>query len=227
MNPTDEQQSNQTPNFAPQTDQPTPQPPVTPVPQPAVPVATPQASDPGKTLAIVGIVLGVIGLSLIGLILSIIAIVKSSKAGFKNTLAIVGIVLNSIFIFIALIFLVITLTAYNGIQSLAKDSLTYSELVALNNGLQSYITYKGSVPSSLADVVSSTPGLKESYLTDSAGKAYTLTWEPSGCSSLQTCSSYTLSGDSLRHKGEKISISYSALTSKTTYVNKPTSSTAK
>lgn len=227
MNPTDEQPNNQNLNQTPLTDQAAPQPPISPAPQPTTPMATPSANDPGKTMAIVGLVLGLVGLSLIGLILSIIAIAKSSKAGFKNTLAIVGIVLNSIFIFITLIFLVITLTAYSGMQALAKDNLTYSELAALNNGLRSYITDKGSVPSSLSDVVSSTPELSESYLTDKEGNAYTLTWEPAGCSSLETCNAYTLSGDSLRHKGEKISISYSALTGKTTYVNKPTSSTTK
>ncbi len=50
-----------------------------------------QAEDPGKTLAIVGLVFAFI-FALIGLVLCIVARNKSSKAGFKNNIATVGIV---------------------------------------------------------------------------------------------------------------------------------------
>lgn len=50
-----------------------------------------QAEDPGKTLAIVGLVFAFI-FALIGLVLCIVARNKSEKAGFKNNIATVGIV---------------------------------------------------------------------------------------------------------------------------------------
>ena len=51
-----------------------------------------QAEDPGKTLAIVGLVFSFI-FALIGLVLCIVARSKSAKAGFKNNIATIGIVI--------------------------------------------------------------------------------------------------------------------------------------
>ncbi|MEK8227797.1 DUF4190 domain-containing protein [Oerskovia sp. M15] len=57
------------------------------------------ATDPGKTLGIVGLVLSILGCtSLIGLILSIVAFVKSRKAGFKNGIALAGIIVGAILV---------------------------------------------------------------------------------------------------------------------------------
>ena len=59
--------------------------------------------DPGRTLGIVGIVLGAIGLccgvsAIAGLIVSIIGYNKSKNAGYKNTLALVGIIVSAVMI---------------------------------------------------------------------------------------------------------------------------------
>ena len=211
MNPDNEQSLNQ----APQPSQPQ-------VPQQPT-VTPPQGSDPGKTLAIVGLVLGFIGLSLIGLILSIVSKKKSSKAGFKNTVALIGIILNSIFIFLTIVVIIpITLISYNAVQNRSRDLATYTELNQLNKAVVSYISEKSTKPSDLA-AVASAANLDQSYLTDHDGKAYTLTWKPDDCSSLTTCTAYTLSADSARRMGEKVSITYDALTGETTYVNNPTS----
>ncbi len=62
------------------------------------------ATDPGKTMGIVGLVLSFLGcLSIVGLILSIIARNKSKKAGYNNGLALAGIIVGSIVLVISII----------------------------------------------------------------------------------------------------------------------------
>lgn len=227
MNPNDPQDPNtdQTPEpFTPPSF--TPESPVVPLPpvdapEPilAPPVVPQAASDPGKVLAIVGLVLAFVGLSLIGLILAIVAKVKSSKAGFKNVLAVVAIVINSIFLLVTPVLIAITIVAYAGIQDRAKDAQTNAELNSLKNGVLTYISEKSTVPANLSEAAT-TAKLDKSVLTDSEGKAYTLTWEPAGCSNLFTCTSFTLSGDSAVNEDEKVSIKYDAATQQTT-TNRP------
>ena len=55
----------------------------------------PAAEDPGKTLGIVGLILSFFT-ALIGLIVSAVALNKSKKAGFKNTPALIGIIIGAI-----------------------------------------------------------------------------------------------------------------------------------
>lgn len=63
------------------------------------------AVDPGKNMGIAGLILSIIGCtSLIGLIVSILAYRKSKAAGYKNTIALIGIVIG----ILALIGLIIT-----------------------------------------------------------------------------------------------------------------------
>ncbi|MBP2414541.1 hypothetical protein JOF48_003340 [Arthrobacter stackebrandtii] len=62
------------------------------------------AVDPGKTLGIISIILPFVGLGLVGLILGIIGKVKSKKAGFKNTPALVGIIISVVAIIGTIIF---------------------------------------------------------------------------------------------------------------------------
>ena len=77
-----------------------PQAPYTPGGVPGAP-----AEDPGKTLGIVGLVLSIIGCtSLIGLILSIVALNKSKKAGYKNGIALAGIIVGAVLLVGAIIF---------------------------------------------------------------------------------------------------------------------------
>jgi predicted outer membrane lipoprotein len=56
-----------------------------PAPTPAHPLTV----DPGKSMAIGGIILGLVLGSPFGLIINAVALQKSRKAGFKNTLALV------------------------------------------------------------------------------------------------------------------------------------------
>ncbi len=53
------------------------------------------AEDPGKTMGIVGLVLAFL-CSLVGLIVSILAYNKSKAAGFKNTPALIGMIVAGI-----------------------------------------------------------------------------------------------------------------------------------
>lgn len=68
-------------------------------PQPGFPGA-PQ--DPGKSLGVAGLVLAFV-CTIVGLILSIVAFRRSKAAGFRNTVALWGIVLSSVFLGLALI----------------------------------------------------------------------------------------------------------------------------
>lgn len=56
------------------------------------PVGTPY---PGKTLGIIGLIAS-IPFNVIGLIISIVALVQSKKAGYKNTPAVIGIIIGSV-----------------------------------------------------------------------------------------------------------------------------------
>ncbi len=64
--------------------------------------ATPAAADPNRTLTIVGFVLAFL-CSLAGLIISIIAYNRSKAAGYKNTLALAGIVIASVLIVLSIV----------------------------------------------------------------------------------------------------------------------------
>ena len=55
----------------------------------------PQGEDPGRTLSIVGLILAIVA-SIVGLIISIVARRKSSQAGYKNGVALAGIIVGII-----------------------------------------------------------------------------------------------------------------------------------
>ncbi|MEO7374864.1 MAG: DUF4190 domain-containing protein [Terrimesophilobacter sp.] len=69
----------------------------------AGPVAAPPGTDyPGKTLGIVGLILAFV-FQLAGLICSIIALSQSRRAGYKNGIALAGIIVSAAFIVIGII----------------------------------------------------------------------------------------------------------------------------
>jgi hypothetical protein len=88
--------------------------------------------DPGKTLGIVGLVMAFVGLQVVGLILSILGFKKSKAVGIHNTVAKAGIIINSIFIGLALIFIpimiAITVASYNGITERANEASSQSTI---------------------------------------------------------------------------------------------------
>ena len=73
-------------------------------PQAGAPSYAAPGQDPGKTMGIVGLVLSFLGcLSIVGLILSIVAFNKSKKAGYKNGLALAGIIVGAIVLVLTII----------------------------------------------------------------------------------------------------------------------------
>lgn len=62
----------------------------------------PPAQDPGRTMGIVGLILAIF-CSLIGMIVSIIAFNKSKAAGFKNNIALAGIIVGAVLFVVGII----------------------------------------------------------------------------------------------------------------------------
>jgi hypothetical protein len=77
----------------------------------------PPAENPGKTLGIVGLVLGIVGFGLAylgpiaGLILSIIGLNKSKKAGQKNGIALAGIIVSIVALIVNIIVTIVLISA--------------------------------------------------------------------------------------------------------------------
>ena len=80
------------------------------------PYAAPPAEDPGKTLGIIGLVLSFFT-AIIGLIISIVALRKSKKAGFKNTPALIGIIVGILSTVVAIIIGIVSIAAFSALIS--------------------------------------------------------------------------------------------------------------
>jgi len=102
----------------------------------------PSQDDPGKTMAIISIVMPFIGLSLVGLILAFIALSKSKKAGFKNVLAKVSIAVNAVVIAIALITItiaiIVSVAAVSALNAPVAASNTFTSGLADNDLAKAY-----------------------------------------------------------------------------------------
>jgi hypothetical protein len=155
--------------------------------QPADPLSP---HDPGKTLAIVSIVLGLF-LPLVGLILAIVAKTKSSKVGLKNSVAVVGIILNSLLIFFQVIMLFLVLNSFSGIQSDALDIEAKSDINAVNNELENFYATNGYYPGSLTDLINTDLTIDaEALVEPTSDYRYSYEASPTGCS--DDCTSYQL-----------------------------------
>lgn len=64
--------------------------------QPPPGPAGPPAQDPGRTLGIVGLLVAIFCGGIIGLVISIIAYNTSKKAGYKNNIALAGIIVGAV-----------------------------------------------------------------------------------------------------------------------------------
>ena len=62
----------------------------------------PAAQDPGRTLGIVGLILAFF-CSLIGMIISIVAYRQSAQAGYKNNIALAGIIICAIWLMLIIV----------------------------------------------------------------------------------------------------------------------------
>lgn len=151
------------------------------------PAKTQPQTDPGKGLAVAGIILAFL-IPLVGLILSIIGLSKSKKAGHKNTLGVVGIILNATFIFLQVVFVLVMVLSVPALQRNARNTQAKNDLALVNLSVQEYSSENGGYyPSSLADVNDI------STLTSVEDGKVTYTPRPAGC--IAACIGYTLSVD--------------------------------
>ena len=127
-------------------------PPTTPF-QPA-PLAQSTTANPGKGLAIAGIVLAFSMLQLIGLILSIVAKHKALKPSTANTLATIGIILNAFFGFFIVggIIFSIVIVAIAGVQAKAKDTEARTSAQSVVTLVSDYTVAQRALPTSSSEL---------------------------------------------------------------------------
>lgn len=142
-----------------QPEQPPVIPPTEPTPSAINPQPTPGAvpdTYPGKGMGIAGFVLAFTGTQLIGLILSIIAYKKSKAAGVKNSLAFAGIILNSIILGLAILFVPLialtTIASYQGITQRANTSLAKSTASEVVKDAEVYYAENGTYPTTISQL---------------------------------------------------------------------------
>ena len=138
--------------------------------QPAQNNQTTSKNDPGKTPAIIGLVLAFVGAGLIGLILSIIGYKKSKSVGIKNRIALTGIIINaiSLILFPILIFG----PAFIAINTESKTEKSNNLAVDIYLVAEDYYKKVHSYPKTKDDLISATP-----VILSPSGKSLTL---PSG-----------------------------------------------
>lgn len=102
-------------------------------PQFGAPYGAP-AVDPGKTMGIIALILPFVGFSLVGLVLGIIAKVKSKKAGFKNTPALIAIIVSIVITIGSIIAIIVGITLFmNVTNEILEACQTGAETVTINN----------------------------------------------------------------------------------------------
>lgn len=79
------------------------------------------AQDPGKVLGIISIVLPFIGFGLVGFILALVGLTKSKRAGFKNTPAVIGIILGAISIVVGIALIILVAVALGSVFNTCQD----------------------------------------------------------------------------------------------------------
>ena len=109
--------------------------------------------DPGKVLGIIGLIVAFTGINILGLILSIIGNNKSKEAGYKNSIAIVGIWLNSIFmVFVSIGLLAsITIVSYTGVTQKAKTAQASSYASSVESVAEVYMAETENYPDEISD----------------------------------------------------------------------------
>ena len=92
--------------------------------QPSSTTAASAAINPGKTFGIISLITSIIGIGLAGVIFGILGLIKSKKAGFKNPLALVGLILGAIGVVLFPIVFFVLMSALNSVQKSIKDNCT-------------------------------------------------------------------------------------------------------
>ena len=80
----------------------------------------PAAEDPGRTLGIVGLVLSFFT-AIVGLVISAIALRQSKRAGFKNTPALIGVIVGAIGTLIGIILATVAIVALTRVAATCEE----------------------------------------------------------------------------------------------------------
>jgi Tfp pilus assembly protein PilE len=147
--------------------EPTTQPPETPsTPEQSTPSAPPppqfqsssvtaapaQPQNPGKGLAIAGLILAFVPIPLVGLILSIIALVKSLSGSSTRIMAIIGLILNVISAILVAILALIVMVAYNGVQGRAQTQAGLTASYTVQKHVLAYAAENNHLPVTVSEV---------------------------------------------------------------------------
>jgi preprotein translocase subunit SecG len=151
--------------------------------------------DPDKGLAVVALVFAFF-MPVVGLILSIVARSKSKKGGYKNPLATIGIIVNTIFILITILFIalmiVFGLFMFDTYKDATKrDDIRKSDVVYIGKAVESYVNTNGYFPSTLDDL-KNTGSFESAKLVDPSGVEYSYEATPEGCDKKVDCTGYVI-----------------------------------
>ncbi|HSW92333.1 MAG TPA: hypothetical protein VLH14_00465, partial [Patescibacteria group bacterium] len=107
--------------------------------------------NPGQATGIIGVVLAFVGLAPFGLVLAIISTVQSKKAKASTALGFIGIIINTVAVFVLAFLVIIISTQYAGIQETAKNADTKHAAGTVTKLAESYYAAHHSYPQSVSD----------------------------------------------------------------------------
>jgi len=107
--------------------------------------------NPGQATGIIGVILAFLGLAPFGFVLAIISFVQSKKAKAPTTLGLIGIIINTVAVFVLAFLVVIISTQYAGIQETAKNADAKHAAGTVTKLAESYYAAHRSYPQSVSD----------------------------------------------------------------------------
>jgi len=117
----------------------------------AAPSDSAHTPNPGQATGIIGVILAFVGLAPFGLVLAIISMVQSKKAKASATLGLIGIIINTVAVFVLAFLVVIISTQYAGIQETAKNADSKHAAGTVTKLAESYYAAHRSYPQSISD----------------------------------------------------------------------------
>ena len=107
--------------------------------------------NPGQATGIIGVVLAFVALAPFGLVLAIISTVQSKKAKAPIALGLIGIIINTVAVFVLAFLVIIISTQYAGIQETAKNADAKHAAGTVTKLAESYYAAHRSYPQSVSD----------------------------------------------------------------------------
>jgi Tfp pilus assembly protein PilE len=107
--------------------------------------------NPGQATGIISVILAFVGLAPFGLVLAIISAIQSKKAKASTLLGIIGILINTVAVFVLAFLIIIISTHYSGIQEAAKNADSKNAAGTVAKLAESYYAAHRSYPQSVKD----------------------------------------------------------------------------